>query len=352
VTRYVDGGFRTKTMSEDDLMELGPEYDDGEYTWVGDRRGVRGAIRDVQYNAEGYYGNEASTTTFYASAALVITVPPADERKTPPPPLTADRVHVAKVPSKPKPTPAWAKAKAKPTPKAKRPASGATPGRPAATTKRQRRATVDKAKSYAEPEVVDDSEDDSEAEDGTKIKPKLSQCPHAAAAEDSEDEDFDAGAPAAADSDSDDFEMGATVPAPRAAPRAAPARVFARAAADVTGPRTIHVRGIRGNTRAPADGNSDITLREGQGITELKKMIRQIAGKYAHHTMGSLKIGGPGGRNAKKNDLVDGATVHCTYTYTAGNPGFGGFRGRGRSSNHLLFAMMFGGGGGGGMSDY
>ena len=53
--------------------------------------------------------------------------------------------------------------------------------------------------------------------------------------------------------------------------------------------------------------------------------------------------------------LVDGATVHCTYTYSAGNPGnlrsggFGGFRGR--SSNHLLFAMMFGGGGGG-MSDY
>ena len=32
------------------------------------------------------------------------------------------------------------------------------------------------------------------------------------------------------------------------------------------------------------------------GISELKKMIRQIAGKYAHHTMGSLKIGGPGGR--------------------------------------------------------
>ena len=48
---------------------------------------------------------------------------------------------------------------------------------------------MDKAKSYAEPEVVDDSEDDSEAEDGTKIKPKLSQCPHAAAAEDSEDEE-------------------------------------------------------------------------------------------------------------------------------------------------------------------
>ena len=61
-------------------------------------------------------------------------------------------------------------------------------------------------------------------------------------------------------------------------------------------------------------------------------------------------------RNAKKNDLVDGATVHCTYTYSAGNPGnlrsgFGGGFGS-RRSNHLLFAMMFGGGGGGGMSDY
>ena len=276
---------------------------------------MKGAIRDVQYSAEGYYGNEASTTTFYASAALVITVPPADERdKTKaPPPLTADRVHVAKVPSKPKPTPAWAKAKAKPTPKAKRPASGRRRVGPAATTKRQRRATVDKAKSYAEPEVVDDSEDDSEAEDGTKIKPKLSQCPHAAAAEDSEDEDFEVGgAPAAADSDSDDFEMGATVPAPapRAAPRAAPARVFARAASDVTGPRTIHVRGIRGNTRAPADGNSDVTLRADhcraqEDDTPDRRQVR------AHD--GVPQDRRPRRPQREENDLVDGATVHRTY---------------------------------------
>ena len=45
-------------------------------------------------------------------------------------------------------------------------------------------------------------------------------------------------APAAADSDSDDFEMGATVPAPRAALTDHRA-VFARAASDVTVPRTI-----------------------------------------------------------------------------------------------------------------
>ena len=251
----IDGGFRTKTMSEDDLEGLGPEHDDGEYTWVGDRRGVKGAIRDVQYSAEGYYGNEASTTTFYASAALVITVPPADERdKTAPPPLTADRVHVAKVPSKPKPTPAWAKAKAKPTPKAKRPASGATPvvGRPAATTKRQRRATVDKAKSYAEPEVVS-TEDEIRGrrrhQDQAQAQP-VSACGRRGGLRGRGLRG--GGAAPAADSDSDHFEMGATVPAPRAAPRAAPARVFARAASDVTGPRTIHVRGVRNNTRAPA----------------------------------------------------------------------------------------------------
>jgi hypothetical protein len=47
VTRYVDGGFRAKTISEDDLEGLGPEHDDDSYTWVGDRRGVKGAIRDV-----------------------------------------------------------------------------------------------------------------------------------------------------------------------------------------------------------------------------------------------------------------------------------------------------------------
>ena len=37
-------------------------------------------------------------------------------------------------------------------------------------------------------------------------------------------------------------------------------------------------------------------------------------------------------RAAKTTDLKDGVTVECTYSYAAGNPGFGGRRGfnRGR----------------------
>ena len=76
-------------------------------------------------------------------------------------------------------------------------------------------------------------------------------------------------------------------------------------------------------------------------------MIRQIAGKYAHHTMGSLKIGGPGGRNAKKNDLVDGATVHCTWS---GQSRQYFWLRLPRAQQHAS-AMMFGGGGGGGMEE-
>ena len=200
---------------------------------------------------------------------------------------------------------------------------------------------MDKKKSYAEPEVVDDSEDDSEAEDGTKIKPKLKDCPHAAAAEDSEDEDFDMGAaPAAADSDnaadsddSDDFEMGATVPAPaRATPRAARAPGARLRAARRTSPvparSTCAASAATRARRRTATRTSSYgrTLRAGQGIAELKKMVRQIAGKYAHHRWALLKIGGPGGRNAKKND-------NCA---PKGAPADG----------NLLFAMMFGGGGG------
>ena len=44
--------------------------------------------------------------------------------------------------------------------------------------------------------------------------------------------------------------------------------------------------------------------------------------------LGSLRLEGEG-RDAKKEDLVDGATVRCTYTYQSGNGNLGGFLGRG-----------------------
>ena len=96
-------------------------------------------------------------------------------------------------------------------------------------------------------------------------------------------------------------------------------------------------------------------------------------GKYAHHTLSKLVLSDSGGE-AKKKDLVHGATVRCVYAFSSGNGGnfgggrrggfgrFGGSFGRRRggfgglaglsSRDAALVAMMLGGGfGGGGYSD-
>ena len=80
--------------------------------------------------------------------------------------------------------------------------------------------------------------------------------------------------------------------------------------------------------------------------------------------MGALKLGGAGGRTVKKTDLVDGATVHCTYTFTTGNPGNlrsgfgfgggwrmggGGVMGGGARADLMMMLMMGGGGPPGGL---
>jgi len=278
VTRTVDGGFRAKTITPDDLDAMGPTHEAGAYEWVGSRRGARAKIADVEFGE--YFGNEASSTTFYAQAMLVITVPD-DRDDVESSALTADRVRAAA--PKPKAAP---KRAAEPAPA------------PAAASKKAKQKPADKENAAEE----------------------------------------------------------------NGAPATAPARVFAApAAAEGTAPRTIHVRGGRGNSRcAAANGECDVVLRAGEGIAELKKAIRQGFGKYAHHTMGSLKLGSAGGRNAKKADLVDGATVYCSYTYSAGNPGnlggrrglggfggmrgFGGFGGGGSRADLMMMMMLMGGG--------
>ena len=100
----------------------------------------------MQYSGEGYFGNEASSTTFYASASLVFDLPPYGERKdATASTLTADRVHevaaAAPVSKKPKAAP-------------KRPVEAA----PEPSSRKTRRVT--NPTSYAEPIVVDDSEDE------------------------------------------------------------------------------------------------------------------------------------------------------------------------------------------------
>ena len=269
VTRYVDGGYRAKTISPDDLDAMGRTHEDTAYEWIGSRKGARGVLADVQFGE--YFGNEASSTTFYAQAMLVIAVPDVGDRAAvAPSPLTSERVRAAEPP----------KAKAAP----KRPAPPPPP-----------------------------------SNKGSK-KPKAS------------DKENDA---------ADEKNAAST----------APPRVFAPPPpAEGTAPRTIHVRGGRGNSRCTAaNGECDVVLGAGDGVAQLKKAIRTNFGKYAHHTMGSLKLGSATGSNAKKGDLVDGATVYCTYTYSAGNASnLGGGFGRGgfgRRADLMMMMMMMGGGG-------
>ena len=113
---------------------------------------------------------------------------------------------------------------------------------------------------------------------------------------------------------------------------------------------------------AATGGKASITLKPGEGLRELKTAIRQTFGLYKHHKLSKLILVGQGGgvqTEAKKNDLVHGATVRCTYTFSSGNGGnfggrrrggFGGFRGGfggGLSQREMMMMMLMSGGGGG-----
>ena len=80
----------------------------------------------------------------------------------------------------------------------------------------------------------------------------------------------------------------------RAAGRAAPAKAPRRTSPGPHDPRARHP----GQHARAGRRQLDATPRAARA-TELKT-IRQIAGKYAHRTMGSLKIGGPGGRSEEE----------------------------------------------------
>jgi hypothetical protein len=115
--------------------------------------------------------------------------------------------------------------------------------------------------------------------------------------------------------------------------------------------RMVHVEGGRGNTKCDAwGGKMSVTLAAGEGLKELKAHIRKAFGKYPRHTMGSLQLlqEGQAVREAKTEDLVEGARVLCTYTYAPGNPsiGFGGggrgFRGFGGGGRGFRSGGLFG----------
>ena len=76
-------------------------------------------------------------------------------------------------------------------------------------------------------------------------------------------------------------------------------------------------------------GQCSLTLAPGQGLRELKTMIRQAFGKYEYHKLSKLTLGASGGAEVKSNHLVDGCTVQCHYTFAQGDIGaIHGRRGR------------------------
>ena len=168
----------------------------------------------------------------------------------------------------------------------------------------------------------------------------------AKAVDDDYDEDED-------DDEDDDEEYVEAAPSAASASRSssAPPSLFpaAPAAKNAAGPRTIHVTGGRGNSRCQQMGGvTTVTLAAGQGLRELKTAIRKIFGKVDCHKLGSLTLASTGAI-AKKNDLKDGCTVVCHYTYAPGDPsafggrrrgGFGGFRRGGGSDRERMLLML------------
>lgn len=95
---------------------------------------------------------------------------------------------------------------------------------------------------------------------------------------------------------------------------------------------------------AATGGKATIVLQPGEGLRELKAAIRQTFGLYKHHKLSKLLLASPAGGaevEMKKNDLVHGATVRCTYTFSSGNGNIGAFGPGGRRRGG--FRGLFGG---------
>ena len=117
--------------------------------------------------------------------------------------------------------------------------------------------------------------------------------------------------------------------------------------------------GGKGDRRCElAGGKKTLLLQPEAGLRELKAAIRKAFGLYASHKLSKLLLVVDGAERgeAKKADLVQGATVRCTYVYAHGNAanlrggrrgGFGGF-GRGGACGVQMMRMMLAMGYGGG----
>eukprot|EP00633_Aureoumbra_lagunensis_P002224 CAMPEP_0197288444 /NCGR_PEP_ID=MMETSP0890-20130614/5542_1 /TAXON_ID=44058 ORGANISM="Aureoumbra lagunensis, Strain CCMP1510" /NCGR_SAMPLE_ID=MMETSP0890 /ASSEMBLY_ACC=CAM_ASM_000533 /LENGTH=628 /DNA_ID=CAMNT_0042759181 /DNA_START=48 /DNA_END=1935 /DNA_ORIENTATION=+ len=93
--RRVDGGFYAKGITNDEIEDFGGtllEDSNENLIMVKYDNNAKKRFSALEWAAEGYFGNEASTTTFYTKSVIAIRIPEISKRNTCDKPLTLDRV--------------------------------------------------------------------------------------------------------------------------------------------------------------------------------------------------------------------------------------------------------------------
>jgi len=89
------------------------------------------------------------------------------------------------------------------------------------------------------------------------------------------------------------------------------------------GPRNIYIEGGRGHLKGvEVGGKTTVVLPPTAGLRELKTLIRKAFGRFPFHKLGRLMLvqgGAVSDIEVTREHLLEGATVHCTYTHTTGN---------------------------------
>jgi hypothetical protein len=246
----------------------------GGVEWLGSDAGATQLMCTREFSYDGYYGNEASTAEFYTKASFVADIPSYDQRalSAPPAAITSEQINPNAIP----------------VPKGK----GKAAAQPKLTSLLPTKRT-EGGDENEEPQNKRQKVDSPGASSSAGLIPGQS----------------------AADAAKGLWPGGAMTAAEK---KRALAGTF----------RTIHVLGIKGPKAQGAHGET-ITLKPGQGLRELKSIIRDVFGKVPHHVLGPLHIVDDEGvpcmkKNGdhvvvKAEDLQSELWVKCTYTYKEGN---------------------------------
>eukprot|EP01094_Clydonella_sp_ATCC50884_P020071 TRINITY_DN4077_c0_g1_i1.p1 TRINITY_DN4077_c0_g1~~TRINITY_DN4077_c0_g1_i1.p1 ORF type:complete len:494 (+),score=106.67 TRINITY_DN4077_c0_g1_i1:853-2334(+) len=305
-------GVDLEDLDSSELVEgrLSDLYED--VHWIGTHSSDKKLWASMWSSPTGYFGNEASQTDFYTYAAVMAEVPPYEERKDKFAPFELVPRQVGAL------TPKAVEGKKA----SKKGASGKQSGDSAAgTSSKQGAAATPAVGKKRKAEAMEASTSGAKQEQPSKRARTGAEGSEVAANDN------------ASGSDGEGSEEAST--------SAAPPQLFrqeargASAADRLQTVRTIKVIGGRGGlaNRRKEGGNATVTLQPGAGLRELKASLRKVFGKVPSAKMSALHvvnedgtIGGP----VKSNQIKDGMTLSCTYTYAPGNPAALGRGGWGR----------------------